>query len=150
MDLADFAHDDSVYGSGVAEAKTREAKWMRVELTRVMRRVDKSATSSPFPELQTRSHIEAKLNQTRRVDGRRILCRPRPYNFVTHGASTVVINLATDEAKVECEMKGIGSLSCASPNCFGRNGLWDTKPIGWQHKTAAHGWRSHHDLKEYM
>ena len=133
-DGGDFVSKESIFGAPVA--KTREASWFRVEMSRVMRPIDKAASTSPFPApTQFRTTIQRDLDQMRTVDGRKVLCRPRPFDFVTHGASITVVNLATARCKEICEMRGWGSLPCGNSDCFGKNGKWHTA----QHASVSSG-----------
>ena len=127
--------DASVYRSDIERAATREAAWMRREVSRVMHGVD--AAGFPFAPLRTRRVLERDLAPMRTVDGRTISARPNVYDHVTDGASVICVNLATEKAQSICRQAGIGSLPCASPSCFGTNGQWATKPVGWQHQNAA-------------
>jgi hypothetical protein len=127
--------DADVYRSDVERAVTREARWMRKEVSRRM--VGIREDSSPYPALVMRRTIEVDVDPMLKVDGMMVRARPSLYDHVTNGTSVVVINLATEKAQALCEQAGIGSLPCANPKCCGADGRWHTKPVGWQHQNAA-------------
>ena len=138
-DTSDFkciaGRDASVYVPSIPVASTREAAWMRKEVSKEMQGV--SASSSPFAGQAMRKVLTRVLVRSRTVSSVSVRARPNLYDHVMHGASVLSINLATEAAQTICKQNGLSSLPCANPLCHGRSGVWFTKPIGWQHENAG-------------
>lgn len=101
----------------------------------------------------------------RSCDGRTLLHRPNLYDHIVNNVTIMIVNLSTPKAMQLLNMNGLSCLPCGNPKCTGtspltwftsmqpfccvlfdkfhvsfhegKDGKWDTHPIGWQHQTAA-------------
>ena len=115
---------------GWAKPATREAAWMRVELSKLMAGV--GASSLPPGGNGFQYTFKSDPVQRRRGDasvGGGTRRRPRIYSAIVDDAHAYVVNFATKENNLTLAEFGLGSVPCANEKCKGSCGRSVTLPL---------------------
>ena len=112
----------------------REARWMRPEMSAMLENIGK--TELPLQAVGFKVMLERNLVQRRGGGGLACELRRRPsvYDLIVDGSSCYFINFSAKVPALILREHGLGSVSCANPDCIGpipATGVWDTQPLGY-------------------